>query len=472
MHATPYQGDPGQNACSQIAHYEPQWTPEPPHSEISPFRRTPLSTPVLGKSQLSTFRPSSSGIDTDNSTFYGAQESAESQPNMSEDESQRDPCLAPLAQRESDSGEKKDGATSTVLILDPAKDDEHGHRNAPSDGDDSCKKRTKFLDNLPVTGILMAAYKKWCRKDEKNFYQPAVAVSLSAPPPYKQLAVHNRKTLTISQYEQASAWKHQENPMEDNCCGLMSLLCHGIAITSLGMIVWRIPQGLLDPLLICAAVLGSIFYIIIILESAYCYALRYIKKYFSFKEVSNYISLLRHCPPYITLSAKYRPHRFHKHLPMPKNLNKDGQVVVHLPLVRCVDASGEIKGCHPGKSSRVELNKVMGFVNEENAREYKRMKKAFLQRYRCHPDEEVHVDIGLTGYTDRLMVYFDIDGTPRVFRPYCFWLFTVLLGGWPFRWWMRLRTEKVHYTLLKLLELDNNMDWLPREPTLDDNYVR
>ena len=74
----------------------------------------------------------------------------------------------------------------------------------------------------------------------------------------------------------------------------------------------------------------------------------------------------------------------------------------------------------------------------------------------------------LVEYSFHIRVHIDLKLTDINFR-----LFTVLLGGWPFRWWMRLRTEKVHYTLLKLIEVDHtNSTWLPPEPTLDDLYER
>ena len=41
---------------------------------------------------------------------------------------------------------------------------------------------------------------------------------------------------------------------------------------------------------------------------------------------------------------------------------------------------------------QIETNKIVGFVDEENATRYRKIREEMLRRYRCDPDEEVGQD--------------------------------------------------------------------------------
>ena len=158
--------------------------------------------------------------------------------------------------------------------------------------------------------------------------------------------------------------------MEDTCCGVLSVLAHCSVLVWLVVLCWRLDNpnhSLSDPVIIAASVLLILSYALLISETINCYALAYVTNYITYQDAMTYFRSQRSAQPNLSLALRYKPSRFKdkKGLGDPTNINAEGKLIVQLPVHRCLDASGDIKGVHPGRYTRVGDMEAIQFHPKE-----------------------------------------------------------------------------------------------------------
>ena len=100
--------------------------------------------------------------------------------------------------------------------------------------------------------------------------------------------------------------------------------------------------------------------------------------------------------------------------------------------------------------TRVKIDPSILFGDQETADDYERQVVEMLERNR-HRD--VFTDYSsskeIPGLKKRISAYVDLRVKPFWIRPLFFWIATLLLMTWPYRWLFRAKTAKTYYTLKK-----------------------
>ena len=64
----------------------------------------------------------------------------------------------------------------------------------------------------------------------------------------------------------------------------------------------------------------------------------------------------------------------------------------------------------------------------------------------------------LENFKDLFTVYFVADGRHKLMRHGLFWWCSMCLFTWPYRWWFKSVAKRVRFTLVKLIEIDEEVD--------------
>ena len=119
--------------------------------------------------------------------------------------------------------------------------------------------------------------------------------------------------------------------------------------------------------------------------------------------------------------------------------------------------------------NRIKIRPSILFGDQETADDYERQVAEMLDRNR-HRD--VYTDYSsskeIPGLKKRISAYVDLRVKPFWIRPLFFWIATLLLMTWPYRWLFRAKTAKTHYTLKKKMYKSTAP---PREVDLMDPFA-
>ena len=100
--------------------------------------------------------------------------------------------------------------------------------------------------------------------------------------------------------------------------------------------------------------------------------------------------------------------------------------------------------------TRLKIDPCILFGDQETADDYASQVAAMIERNR-HRD--VHTDYSakrqIPGLKKRISTYVDLNVRPWWIRTGYFWLATVLMMTWPYRWLFRAKTGKTYYILKK-----------------------
>ena len=100
--------------------------------------------------------------------------------------------------------------------------------------------------------------------------------------------------------------------------------------------------------------------------------------------------------------------------------------------------------------TRVKIDPCILFGDQQTANEYESQKSDMIRRNR-HRD--VHTKYSaktqIPGLRERLTTYVDLNVRPWWFRIFVFWIATLLMMSWPYRWFFRAKTSKTYYILKK-----------------------
>ena len=102
--------------------------------------------------------------------------------------------------------------------------------------------------------------------------------------------------------------------------------------------------------------------------------------------------------------------------------------------------------------TRVRIDPYVLFGDQETADDYERQAAAMMERNR-HRDAftDFSASREIPGLKKRFSAYVDLRVKPWWIRPLFFWLATLFLMSWPYRWLFRAKTSKSYYALKKKL---------------------
>ena len=116
--------------------------------------------------------------------------------------------------------------------------------------------------------------------------------------------------------------------------------------------------------------------------------------------------------------------------------------------------------------TRLKIDPSIVFGDQETADDYERQAADMIERNRYR---DAFIDYSssrdVPGLKTRIFAYVDLKVRPFWMRPLYFWIATILLMTWPFRWLFRAKTAKKHYILKKRIYKSTTP---PREADLMD----
>ena len=100
--------------------------------------------------------------------------------------------------------------------------------------------------------------------------------------------------------------------------------------------------------------------------------------------------------------------------------------------------------------TRVKIDSSILFGDQETSDDYERQVAQMLERNR-HRDvfTDYHSSKEIPGMKKRVAAYVDLRVKPFWIRTLYFWIATLFLMTWPYRWLFRAKTAKTYYTLKK-----------------------
>ena len=233
-----------------------------------------------------------------------------------------------------------------------------------------------------------------------------------------------------------------------------------------------------------AFVMMSISPVIILIESIFCHELEYLLNIMQNETAWGYIQKMHQVQPKINMVVEC--YHFEEHLRIVNYTDANGntqsrteryveKVVTfvdqdELRFGSWVDVSKkEMPALSSASVTRVRIEPCVLFGDDETDDDYNRQKAAMIERNRYR---DMHTDFSsnkeIPGLNKRISAYVDLKVKPWWIRARYFWLATLLMMTWPYRWLFRAKTGKSYYILKKKIY---KSAWPTREVDLMDPFA-
>ena len=205
--------------------------------------------------------------------------------------------------------------------------------------------------------------------------------------------------------------------------------------------------------------------VIVLLESAFSHELDYLKNIMEDETAWDYIQRMHEVPPRINMVVECYHYETRTRVVYytDANGNQRSRTETYTEkVVTYVDtdlfsfgswldvSKKEMPALSTEALTRVKIDPSILFGDQETAEDYERQVAEMLERNR-HRD--VYTDYSsskeIPGLKKRISAYVDLRVKPFWIRPLFFWIATLLLMTWPYRWLFRAKTAKTYYTLKK-----------------------
>lgn len=205
--------------------------------------------------------------------------------------------------------------------------------------------------------------------------------------------------------------------------------------------------------------------VIVLLESAFSHELDYLKNIMQDETAWGYIQRMHEVPPRINMVVECYHYETRTRVVYYTDANGNQQSRTETyteKVVTYVDqdlfsfgswldvSKKEMPPLSTVALTRVKIDSSILFGDQETADDYERQVVEMLERNR-HRDvfTDYSASKEIPGLKKRISAYVDLRVKPFWIRPLFFWIATLLLMTWPYRWLFRAKTAKTYYTLKK-----------------------
>ena len=220
-----------------------------------------------------------------------------------------------------------------------------------------------------------------------------------------------------------------------------------------------------EMLRILAIVMLCLSPVIVLLESAFSRELNYLKNIMEDETAWEYLQRMHEVPPRINMVVECYHNETRTrvvHYTDSSGNQQSSTETYTKKVVTYVDtdvfsfgswldiSKKEMPALSTVALTRVKIDLSMLFGDQETADDYERQVTEMLERNR-HRDvcTDYSSSKEIPGLKERISAYVDLKVKPFWIRPLFFWIATLLLMTWPYRWLFRAKTAKTYYTLKK-----------------------
>ena len=198
-------------------------------------------------------------------------------------------------------------------------------------------------------------------------------------------------------------------------------------------------------------------FLVVLIESAFCQELNYLKKLSQDETAWERIQKLHALPPKIYMNVQCY------HYEAYKTSGVNMEPITHFERVVTFTESEEflygswvdvserdtLSAC-TAAVARVKIDPGVLFGGQETFDDYKRLATEMIERNR-HQDRNTDFAlwIEIPGVEEEILGFVDLRVRPFWMRPLFFWIATLLWMTWPYRWLFRAKTGTMHCTLKK-----------------------
>lgn len=220
-----------------------------------------------------------------------------------------------------------------------------------------------------------------------------------------------------------------------------------------------------DALRYFAIVIMSISPVIVFIESIFSHELAYLKNIMQDDTAWGYIQKMHEVPPEIVMIVECYHYETRTRVVYytDANGNSQSRIETYTEIVTTfvdqdefsfgswVDVSKrEMPPLGYASLTRVKIDPCILFGDQETADDYTSQVSEMIERNR-HRD--VFTDYSakrqIPGLKKRFTTYVDLSVRPWWIRSLYFWIATLLMMSWPYRWFFRAKTSKTYYILKK-----------------------